>query len=113
MSDDKPIGGKWSFDEENGTTVFDQIGDDHITVGELSENNRSVWGAKGRAIYLNSSADSITSSVSVTDQNFTLSMWLKPKSQDFATFDKFFTLVYFYDHNTSVLKVFMLLLEYF
>ena len=77
----------WSFDEENGTTVFDQIGDDHITVGELSENNRSVWGAKGRAIYLNSSADSITSSVSVTDQNFTLSMWLKPKSQDFATFD--------------------------
>ena len=71
----------WTFDEEAGTTVFDQIGDeagDHITVQELSENNRSVWGAKGRALLMDGSAINGID-MTITEANFTLSFWLKPK----------------------------------
>ena len=71
----------WSFDEENGTTVADGAGSNNITVPELSENNRSVWGAKGRALALMVD-DPITPITlnGVPASKFTVSMWLKPNA---------------------------------
>ena len=69
--------------------VFDQIGDeagDHITVQELSENNRSVWGAKGRALLLEGSAINDIA-MTITEANFTLSFWLKPNEADHIFYD--------------------------
>jgi hypothetical protein len=65
----------WNFDEENGTEISDQLdAANAITVPELSENNRSVWGAKGRAMYLEAGIDLNHSAL--TDHTF--SMWILP-----------------------------------
>ena len=54
----------WTFDEENGTTIFDQVTTGSIDLNlpfNLSSVNRSQWGTKGRATRFEDDTFTLTS----------------------------------------------------
>ena len=67
------------FDEENGTQINDQVNTNNITTFEISENNRSRWGVKDRAI----SPDANTTITHDALNGATFSMWILPET-DFS-----------------------------
>jgi hypothetical protein len=80
----------YSFEEEEGTYVFDKITDNNISMGtdfNMSDESRWAWGAKGRSIEFNGTNGanriSFPDIIHHQDSNFTFSAWLKP-NDDFT-----------------------------
>ena len=70
----------WSFDEASGTTITDGQGSVNITVaemGDLSDENVSVWGVLGRALKLDGSTIDFNATLPVA-YPYTFSAWLIP-----------------------------------
>ena len=85
----------WSFDEESGTSISSSKGGIISLPFDLSDDNRTHWGVKGRAIRV-SDTESLSPIGSVSSPG-SLSMWLKPEGN--FTFDlNGFSLTY--DHTT-------------
>ncbi len=82
---DGKLTGYWSFDEESGTSVASINGSDINLPFDLSQNNRSQWGVKGRAAQFDGATDYATDNLvigSVADSG-SLSMWLRTE-EDFT-----------------------------
>ena len=82
----------WKFDEVNGTVIFDQApnGNVNLNIAELSEANRSQWGAKGRAVNFVGNTDPITlngGDTMLPSPPYTLSVWLNPDENRSFEFD--------------------------
>ena len=79
----------WAFDEENGTILSDSTpsgaASNLTNIDELSESDRSQWGAKRRSVHaLNSFSNPLFSgvpSVNASD-TYTISLWVKPDLVD-------------------------------
>ena len=93
---DSKLSAYWAFDDENGTliTAYPGFGSDKTMSFSMTDANRSQWGVKGRAVYLNGT-DSFSTSSNQVSTSGTLSMWLKPEGN--FTFDLGPTILA-YDH---------------
>ena len=96
----------WTFDEENGTTIFDQVTTgsvDLITDGFiLSDVNRSQWGIKGRAVrFEEGNTLNLAAGGMIPAESFTLSAWLSPDENDTFDFTGIFNVTNFNSTHTS------------
>ena len=93
---DSKLSAYWAFDDENGTliTAYPGFGSDKTMSFSMTDADRSQWGVKGRAVYLNGT-DSFSTSSNQVSTSGTLSMWLKPEGN--FTFDLGPTILA-YDH---------------
>ena len=95
----------WTFDEENGTTIFDQVTTgsvDLLTIGfDLSDVNRSQWGIKGRAVRFEEDTFGLVAGDMIPAESFTLSAWLSPDENDTFDFTGIFNVTNFNSTHTA------------
>ncbi|MFL2913994.1 MAG: immunoglobulin-like domain-containing protein [Opitutales bacterium] len=94
----------WTFDEENGTTIFDQVTTGSIDLNlpfNLSSVNRSQWGTKGRATRFEDDTFTLTSGSMLPNPPYTLSLWMSPDADDNFTFNSLFNVTDFTSSQAS------------
>jgi hypothetical protein len=73
----------WNFDEENGTVANDQVTTESVNLDfrtfNLSDENRSQWGTRGRAVRIESNESySPVGGTIIPSFPYTLSFWINP-----------------------------------
>ena len=77
----RKLANHWSFEEEDGIYIFDEITDNNISIGpdfNMSDDSRWEWGTRGRALEFNGSNGISFENMIHEDLNFTFSSWLNP-----------------------------------
>ena len=80
--DTKKLRHYWNFDEENGTVANDQVTTGSVNLDfqtfDLSDENRSQWGTRGRAVRIESNETFGPVGGTMTSFPYTLSFWINP-----------------------------------